>query len=772
MAEARNVAALSFSLTHDGISVSYDQELLRDIWHAFSRGYKKRTARFKNDFCAGIFPANLHSLLLVLGVTSFLSFANKDITFGTAYIFGNYVFYYIFGDGFLSKALGVLLAGSLLWLGLVQLFRLSLKWLLCYKGWMYESPHEGNVSTFTKVYFKILHVISRNRPMLHSFQGALPHLPLPSLDNTLKRHLRSIRPITTDEEYNELVELSEKFRKGIGRRLQRYLVIKSYLSTNYVTDWWEEFVYLRQRSPIMINSNYYGFDTLGANPTHSQAARAANVTWAALLFRRLIERQEVSPFAVAPRTKLPFCTMQYERLFNTCRVPGEETDRFRRWDDSRHIAVFCRGCWFKLPIHSGKRLYEPAELQLAFQEILDSELRPAPGEDKLAALTAGERTHWAVTRRKYFSNGSNKTSLNAIERSAFVVILDEEEVTYDPNDSSKLDHWASSLLHGKASDRWFDKSFNLIVYANGRVGINAEHSWGDAAVTAHFMEYVILKDYVFRGYEQNGNCKGDAEVVVHPERLKFNLEDEARSQIDISLKVAEGLIEDVEMALLVWTDYGKGFIKKLKISPDAFLQMALQLTYYRNQEKFALTYEASMTRLFREGRTETVRSCTNESCDFVKSMRDASVSREERLRLLRVAADRHQQLYRDAMSGQGVDRHLFALYVVQRYLEEESPFMNKIMPPTYLLSTSQTPLNQCEEEAKNLSPEMKQSLVTAGGGFGPVADRGYGVSYIIAGEDQISFHISSKKSADNTSSYGFRDDLQRSLREMHALFAK
>jgi carnitine O-palmitoyltransferase 1 len=148
------------------------------------------------------------------------------------------------------------------------------------------------------------------------------------------------------------------------------------------------------------------------------------------------------------------------------------------------------------------------------------------------------------------------------------------------------------------------------------------------------------------------------------------------------------------------------------------------------------------------------------------------LQREERLRLLRVAADRHQQLYRDAMSGQGVDRHLFALYVVQRYLEEESPFMNKIMPPTYLLSTSQTPLNQCEEEAKNLSPEMKQSLVTAGGGFGPVADRGYGVSYIIAGEDQISFHISSKKSADNTSSYGFRDDLQRSLREMHALFAK
>ena len=25
-----------------------------------------------------------------------------------------------------------------------------------------------------------------------------------------------------------------------------------------VTDWWEEYVYLRGRSPIMVNSNYYG----------------------------------------------------------------------------------------------------------------------------------------------------------------------------------------------------------------------------------------------------------------------------------------------------------------------------------------------------------------------------------------------------------------------------------------------------------------------------------------------------------------------------------
>lgn len=40
--------------------------------------------------------------------------------------------------------------------------------------------------------------------------------------------------------------------------------------------------------------------------------------------------------------------------------------------------------------------------------------------------------------------------------------------------------------------------------------------------------------------------------------------------------------------------------------------------------EFSLTYEASMTRLYREGRTETVRSCTVEAVEFVHAMMDPS----------------------------------------------------------------------------------------------------------------------------------------------------
>ena len=116
-------------------------------------------------------------------------------------------------------------------------------------------------------------------------------------------------------------------------------------------------------------------------------------------------------------------------------------------------------------------------------------------------------------------------------------------------------------------------------------------------------------------------------------------------------------------------------MKKCQVSPDAFIQMALQLAYRRDAGKFCLTYEASMTRLFREGRTETVRSCTIESSAWAAAMDDPAKKKVEKVDLLRKACRRHQLQYQDAMSGKGVDRHLFCLYVVSRYLEQDSPFL-------------------------------------------------------------------------------------------------
>lgn len=65
------------------------------------------------------------------------------------------------------------------------------------------------------------------------------------------------------------------------------------------------------------------------------------------------------------------------------------------------------------------------------QQVLNDQSEPLPGEEKLAALTAGERTQWATTRRLFFNKGINKVSLDVIEKAAFVVALDDVPYEYD-----------------------------------------------------------------------------------------------------------------------------------------------------------------------------------------------------------------------------------------------------------------------------------------------------------------------------------------------------
>ncbi|ODN01838.1 Carnitine O-palmitoyltransferase 1, liver isoform [Orchesella cincta] len=227
--------------------------------------------------------------------------------------------------------------------------------------------------------------------------------------------------------------------------------------------------------------------------------------------------------------------------------------------------------------------------------------------------------------------------------------------------------------------------------------------------------------------------------------------------------------EDLDLVILDHHEWGKGFIKKCKISPDAFIQLALQLAYYRDAGRFVQTYEASMTRLYLCGRTETVRSCTQEAVDFVRSLLDDAHSTSEKHRLVKLAAEKHQQLYRDAMNGKGIDRHLFALYVCCKGLGYKSPFLEKILMRPWTLSTSQQPQQQLSN-VPDANLELFQDKVSPGGGFGPVSDDGYGVSYMLPSDHKIFFHITSKHSSSHTSSKRFAENIRQGLQTLRELF--
>ena len=65
-------------------------------------------------------------------------------------------------------------------------------------------------------------------------------------------------------------------------------------------------------------------------------------------------------------------------------------------------------------------------------------------------------------------------------------------------------------------------------------------------------------------------------------------------------------------------------MRSAKQSPDAFVQQALQLAWYKEQGYATATYETASTRMMLHGRTDVIRSLTPESRDFVKAMLDAN----------------------------------------------------------------------------------------------------------------------------------------------------
>lgn len=762
MAEAHSAVAFSFSITHEGWDVNFDREVLHLVWASGVRSWKKRLARFKNNIKSGVFPAPLQSLWLTIAIVVGCHFAGVLIPLGLV----DYVTSYFPENTMKWQMVALVVISIVVWLTVIYTIRYILKLLLMYKGWMYEERGKGRtISWKTKIWLLGVKIMSgASKPMLYSYQGSLPRLPLPSLEDTMKRYLRSVRPLLDDTQYARMEKLAQEFQNGIGVKLQRYLLLKSWWSSNYVSDWWEEYVYLRGRSPLMVNSNFYGIDAILMHPTHCQTARAATVINTVLQYRRLIERQELEPILI--QGLVPLCSWQYERVFNTTRVPGVETDRIVHYNDSKHIVVYHKGRYFKVPIYHRNRILKPSEIEIQMQYILDDKSLPSVGEEKLASLTAGERTAWANARQEFFFKGINRQSLDAIEKAAFVVALDDVPYEFDEADPSKLDNYGRILLHGKGYDRWFDKSFTLCIGTNGRIGFNAEHSWADAPVLGHMWEHVIATDMV-DGYGPDGHTIGTPEFAPPvPTRLQWDMSPPCLAAIDRSYEVALKLLNDVDLIIYMHNAYGKGFMKGCRVSPDAYIQMALQLAYFRDAGKFSLTYEASMTRLYREGRTETVRPCSVESATWVRSMQNKNCTIEERIQLLHKACQQHQKAYQDAMCGKGIDRHLFCLYVVSKYLEVDSPFLKGVLSEPWRLSTSQTPHGQ----TSRLDLKKYPHCISAGGGFGPVADDGYGVSYIIAGEDLIFFHISCKESSPETNASRFAQQIERALADMRSLF--
>lgn len=162
----------------------------------------------------------------------------------------------------------------------------------------------------------------------------------------------------------------------------------------------------------------------------------------------------------------------------------------------------------------------------------------------------------------------------------------------------------------------------------------------------------------------------------------------------------------------------KSYCKGHKVSPDAIMQLGIQLAYFKQHGEYVGTYESCSTAAFRHGRTETIRPCTMATkifCDAISSKTESWDQNILKSMILK-CSDTHQRLIKEAAMGEGFDRHMFGL----KYMAETH---NIPLDPIYE-SDGYQKLNY-----NILSTSSLSSDGLLAGCFGPVVTDGYGIGY-------------------------------------------
>ncbi|XP_062479637.1 peroxisomal carnitine O-octanoyltransferase isoform X2 [Pezoporus occidentalis] len=541
-------------------------------------------------------------------------------------------------------------------------------------------------------------VLESSEERTFQYQDFLPSLPVPPLDESLSKYLDSVKPFLNQEEYQRTEAIVKKFKNGIGKELHEKLLERAKTRRNWLEDWWLNVAYLDLRISTQIHCNMGGpcpyIEHCWPPKEGTQIERACIYTWHILKFWDLLRTEKVP---VERSLDEVLDMSQFRMLFCTCKIPGVTRDSISHYFKTEtegecpsHLIVLCRGRVFAFDaIHEGSMLTPPE----IFRQLthIQKTCHSEPDGPGLAALTSCERTKWAEVTRMG--------------------------------------------LTGDPTVRWGDKSYSSIFFSNGTCSAFCDHSPFDAMALismSHYTEKNIL--------ENGGKWKGSGTVrdIPWPEELVFTVDQKIVNEIGYAKESYYKKVSDVQLVSYAFTSFGKTLLRKQKLHPDTFVQLAIQLAYYKCHGRPGCCYETAMTRRFYHGRTETVRSCTMEAVEWCKSMLDPSESTYQRLQLMHKAFVKHNIMRRDCESGKGFDRHLLGLQLIAQEqglpvpeLYRDNAFTASGGGGNFVLSTSLTGYTRFSGCAL------------------PMVDHGYGFFYSIR-DDRILTNCSSWKSCPET----------------------
>uniref|UniRef100_A0A8C9WT71 Choline O-acetyltransferase n=1 Tax=Scleropages formosus TaxID=113540 RepID=A0A8C9WT71_SCLFO len=571
----------------------------------------------------------------------------------------------------------------------------------------------------------------------------LPKLPVPALEQTLDMYLKGMEHLATPEQFRKTREIVEKFRApgGQGELLQKKLLERRDKTDNWVYDYWLEDMYLNNRLALPVNSS-----PVMVFPKQTFRDRSDSLRFAARLISEVLEykaqldgRTLPVDYARGQLAGTPLCMEQYYRLFTSYRLPGLKKDTLVAQKSSvmpepEHIIVACKNQFFMLDVLINFRRLNESDLLAQLEKIAKMAENLDEHLPSIGLLTSDGRTEWAEARALLIKDSTNRDSLDMIERCICLVCLDDAsgvELT-DTNRALQMLHGGGRESNG--GNRWYDKPMQFVVGVDGVCGVVCEHSPFEGIVLVQCTEFLLKRMYLRK-------CRRN--LFSHSKPLIF---------------APFRLVGNLDMDVFKFKTYGKDFIKSQKMSPDAFIQVALQFAFYRCHGRLASTYESASIRRFREGRVDNIRSATAEALAFVKSMTDGKISDAEKMKKLWEAVDAQTNYTILAITGQAIDNHLLGLRELARELKLEKPdiFVDETyrISNRFILSTSQVP-----------------TTVDMFCCYGPVVPNGYGACYNPQA-DHVIFCVSSFRESTETCSAMFVNALEESLVEMRDLCCK
>ncbi|EEC08053.1 carnitine acyltransferase, putative [Ixodes scapularis] len=168
-------------------------------------------------------------------------------------------------------------------------------------------------------------------------------------------------------------------------------------------------------------------------------------------------------------------------------------------------------------------------------------------------------------------------SLEAIKEAAFVLCLDKKpSVDEESDELTGVRQVFLGGTHGEnGANRWFDKAVQLIVGENGHSGILFEHTPIDGGAMLDLADHCC--DYI----EKNGAIESSEIVEDMPRKLEFDLSADDLNDIRAAKYWLSRIRNDAELTIFHFPSYGKDLIKSRHMSPDSFLQMAMQLAFHK-----------------------------------------------------------------------------------------------------------------------------------------------------------------------------------------------